>query len=267
MTIDEYKGHFAIWAITKSPLLIGCDIPTMSDDVHKILTSKEVIAINQDSLGVAGDVVYHEGANIIYAGPLADGSRAVVLWNRHTHDNAPEDHWGVDEHCEEGQPCNRYPANGKMNAYNITVTWDRIGISAHAPALVRDLYEEEDLGVYTGEFTHLVKAHGAMVLKVTPLRKRDRDTSWRPWQTNQISQPDEGSTEQKSSLNSIALAVVLALIATATVVAALYRTIMERRRSSGYTTIDIPAPPDADHEEKQTSGSKGGATTTIDFRD
>ena len=51
MNYEEYKTHFALWAITKAPLLIGCDITNMSDETKKILTNPEVIAINQDSLG------------------------------------------------------------------------------------------------------------------------------------------------------------------------------------------------------------------------
>jgi hypothetical protein len=54
MTLTEYKTHFALWAISKAPLLIGCDITTMTEDIKKILTNPEVIVINQDSLGEQG---------------------------------------------------------------------------------------------------------------------------------------------------------------------------------------------------------------------
>ena len=54
MTLTEYKTHFALWAISKAPLLIGCDITTMTEDIKKILTNPEVIAINQDKLGEQG---------------------------------------------------------------------------------------------------------------------------------------------------------------------------------------------------------------------
>ena len=54
MTLTEYKTHFALWSISKAPLLIGCDITTMTDDIKNILTNPEVIAVNQDSLGEQG---------------------------------------------------------------------------------------------------------------------------------------------------------------------------------------------------------------------
>ena len=54
MTLTEYKTHFSLWAISKAPLIIGCDITKMTKDVENILTNREVIAINQDNLGVQG---------------------------------------------------------------------------------------------------------------------------------------------------------------------------------------------------------------------
>ena len=54
MTLTEYKTHFGLWAISKAPLIIGCDIRSMADEIKNILTNPEVIAINQDKLGQQG---------------------------------------------------------------------------------------------------------------------------------------------------------------------------------------------------------------------
>jgi alpha-galactosidase len=54
MTTAEYRSHFGLWALMKAPLLVGCDVTKMSDDVRAILTNPEVIAVNQDPLGVQG---------------------------------------------------------------------------------------------------------------------------------------------------------------------------------------------------------------------
>ncbi len=54
MTVEEEKIHFGLWCISKAPLLIGCDITKMSKETFEILTNPEVIAINQDPLGVQG---------------------------------------------------------------------------------------------------------------------------------------------------------------------------------------------------------------------
>jgi len=54
MTQDEEISHFSLWALIKSPLLIGCDITKLSQETLTILTNPEVIAVNQDPLGVQG---------------------------------------------------------------------------------------------------------------------------------------------------------------------------------------------------------------------
>ncbi len=54
MTDAEYLSHFSLWAISKAPLLIGCDITKMSAATLATLTNPEVIAVNQDPLGVQG---------------------------------------------------------------------------------------------------------------------------------------------------------------------------------------------------------------------
>jgi alpha-galactosidase len=54
MNDAEYVTHFSLWAITKAPLLIGCDVTNMSAATLSTLGNREVIAVNQDSLGVQG---------------------------------------------------------------------------------------------------------------------------------------------------------------------------------------------------------------------
>jgi hypothetical protein len=54
MTDVEYITHFSLWSITKAPLIIGCDVTNMSVATLSTLTNPEVIAVNQDPLGVQG---------------------------------------------------------------------------------------------------------------------------------------------------------------------------------------------------------------------
>ena len=54
MNLEEYKTHFGLWAISKAPLIIGCDVTNMTKEIKNILMNREVIAINQDSLGEQG---------------------------------------------------------------------------------------------------------------------------------------------------------------------------------------------------------------------
>ena len=54
MTNIEYRTHYSLWAISKAPLIIGCDLVNMDNETFKILSNKEVIEINQDKLGEQG---------------------------------------------------------------------------------------------------------------------------------------------------------------------------------------------------------------------
>jgi alpha-galactosidase len=52
LTYDQEKTHFALWAAAKAPLILGCDLDKISPDSLSIITNEELIAINQDALGV-----------------------------------------------------------------------------------------------------------------------------------------------------------------------------------------------------------------------
>jgi len=57
MTDAEYVAHFSLWSISKAPLIIGCDVRKISAAALSILTNPEVIAVNQDPLGIQGKKV------------------------------------------------------------------------------------------------------------------------------------------------------------------------------------------------------------------
>lgn len=78
----EYRTHFSLWSILSSPLLTGSDIRNLDDYTLETLTNHEVIALNQDALGLQAKKVKDDGNLEIYAKPLSDGSWAVVLLNR-----------------------------------------------------------------------------------------------------------------------------------------------------------------------------------------
>jgi len=61
LTLNEQRSHFALWALLKAPLMVGADLSKLPAEGYQILLAKEVIAVNQDKLGVAGDLVWKEG--------------------------------------------------------------------------------------------------------------------------------------------------------------------------------------------------------------
>lgn len=91
LTYDENKSHFTLWCMMAAPLILGNDIRDfiLSDGTidydnraYQILTNKDVIAIDQDSLGVQCKRIRTNGAEDILAKPLADGSFALCFFNK-----------------------------------------------------------------------------------------------------------------------------------------------------------------------------------------
>ena len=147
LSYDEYVTHFSLWCLIKSPLILGNDIRNMTPDTLAILTNDEVIALNQDSLGVQGHLVNTtEQMAEVWAGPLSDGSVGVVLFNRN--DNQTQ----------------------TMNVF-----WTDIGLTANATAEVRDLWTHSDVGQYTGQYSVKgVKPHASVTVRVHPVAASER---------------------------------------------------------------------------------------------
>jgi alpha-galactosidase len=81
LTHDENVTHMTLWAMLAAPLIAGNNLTQMTPDVASILMNKDVIAIDQDTLGRQGDRVYAEGPMEIWSKPLKDGSTAVAIFN------------------------------------------------------------------------------------------------------------------------------------------------------------------------------------------
>ena len=140
MTTTEYETHFSLWCLMKAPLLIGANIENMSSDTLRILTNSEVIAVNQDPLGVQGFKRKSEGTSEVWAGQLSSPfkSYAVLLLNR-----------------------------GQSTA-NITAYWTDFGLDLFTPASVRDLWLHKDLETMIGTVTATVPSHGVVFYRITP---------------------------------------------------------------------------------------------------
>ncbi|CAD6225531.1 unnamed protein product [Miscanthus lutarioriparius] len=138
MTTEEYRSHFSIWALMKAPLLIGCDIRSMSNKTKEILSNRNVIAVNQDGLGVQGHKVQQDGDQEVWAGPLTGGRFAVVLWNR-----------------------------GSAQA-SITASWWSIGLNASTVVDAHDLWTDKIISAVRGELEETVDSHACKMYVLTP---------------------------------------------------------------------------------------------------
>ena len=138
MTATEYRSHFSLWCLLAAPLMAGNDLRTMSPDVAEVLTNREVIAVDQDPLGMQGRRVKRNGELEVWSKQLADGGRAVVLFNR-----GPK-------------------------AADVTVSWTDIGYPPHLTAKVRDLWAHKDLGNSSEKLSAEAPSHGVVMVTIKP---------------------------------------------------------------------------------------------------
>ncbi|KAK3415104.1 hypothetical protein EUGRSUZ_H00669 [Eucalyptus grandis] len=138
MTTEEYRSHFSIWALVKAPLLIGCDVRSMDYTTLMLLSNKEVIAVNQDGLGVQGKKVKSDGNLEVWAGPLSTNKVAVVLWNR-----------------------------GSSRA-TVTASWSDIGLNSTTVVKARDLWMHSTKRSIKGQISADIDSHACKMYVVTP---------------------------------------------------------------------------------------------------
>jgi hypothetical protein len=146
LTDSQNRVHMALWAISGAPLLVGADLTTLSPATLSTLTNPEVIAVDQDALGLQGVRVSGGSGLEVWSKRLAqagrdDSRRAVVLLNR----TAP--------------------------AAPITVHWSELGLETDS-ATVRNLWNHEDLGERAGSYTATVAANDAVMLLVAGHEKQ-----------------------------------------------------------------------------------------------
>lgn len=142
LSLEENRAHFTLWAMMASPLLIGTDVRHISPEVRDILTNPEVIAIDQDPLGRAANLIRDDGWWEVWSKVLSPpgGQRAVVFLNR---DDQPRD---------------------------ISVSWGELGL--YQWAWVRDVWNDKDIGWTEHGYTATVPPRGLVLLRVTGLNRR-----------------------------------------------------------------------------------------------
>lgn len=133
----EERVQLAVWSILSAPLLAGNDLTAMSEHTRATLTNADIIALDQDPLGLQGAVIRRAGDVDVLAKPLAEcGARGVVLWNR-------------------GQ-----------SLAEVTLSWSELWLGA-GPASVQDLWAHVDLPAAPDGITLTIPPHDAVALRVT----------------------------------------------------------------------------------------------------
>ena len=85
LSVAEAQTQLSIWSIMASPLIMSSDLRTLKAEYKAVLLNKEMIKINQDTLGKAGvrvGTMSPTGDKEVWVRELAGGDIAVALYNR-----------------------------------------------------------------------------------------------------------------------------------------------------------------------------------------
>ncbi len=93
MTENEDRAHFTMWCMMASPLILGNDLRNMSDATRRIILNKEMIAIDQDPLGVQGLHYCDLDGLSFWFKPLKNGDWAFTILNPTRSDVTVELNW------------------------------------------------------------------------------------------------------------------------------------------------------------------------------
>ena len=163
------RTHFSMWCMMNSPLMLGLDLRRVrkDDDLYRIIANGEMIALNQDPLGIQAKRVYtttgsahpdteyirdNKRADIL-AKPLAGGGLAIAFFN--LDEEACSAELSIDFEAVMSYMGKKMDSEIFMNASEYRV---------------RDLWTGEES--VTGEKKISVKelpAHGDAVFKITPV--------------------------------------------------------------------------------------------------
>jgi alpha-galactosidase len=137
LTPNEQYSYMSLWCLMASPLFYSGDMTRLDDFTLNILCNPEVIDVNQDLLGVGGHpVILRDDDTEVWTKPMEDGSIAVGLFNR----------------AEAEQP--------------VHVNWSEIGLKGKQRA--RDLWRQQDLGVFEEGYSTPVGRNGVVLVRVWP---------------------------------------------------------------------------------------------------
>ena len=143
LTPHEQLTHITLWCMLAAPLLLGCDLEKLNKFTTDLMTNTEVLAVNQDELGMQAQRVDRQGQVEVWARPLWDGTVAVAIFN-----------------------LGPVPRSVSIPAWDMMDPVLRRGEkSMRGNQPVRDLWQRKNLGDKTS-FSATVPVHGAIMLKV-----------------------------------------------------------------------------------------------------
>ena len=145
LTDGENRAHFSIWCMMASPLIAGNDITKMSEQTKAVLTDKDVVAIDQDTMGVQGFRYAKKDSLETWVKPLANGDWAVCFLNRN----------------DKPMPVN---FDWKKEVIEDTVSHNKTSGVVYK---IKDVWMKKAAGTTAKPFTSMVPAHDVVVLRLS----------------------------------------------------------------------------------------------------
>jgi alpha-galactosidase len=146
MSVNEDRAHFSMWCMLAAPLIAGNDLRNMPRATLEILTNKDVIAVDQDALGVQGWRYSTDGVLEIWFKPLAGGAWAMCVLNRTPRAQKVVFDWKTKIVADE---------LSKREAHFDTTTYS-----------VRDLWAKKNLGNTKQVLDAEVPAHDVLMVRL-----------------------------------------------------------------------------------------------------
>jgi len=147
LTPAENRTHFSLWCMLAAPLIAGNDMRKMDADTRNVLTNKEVIAVNQDPLGIEALKYRDKDSMQIWFKPLKDNDWAVCFVNRTNKPQRVDFNWGNEIVTDD---ISKRELNAQATTYKL-----------------RDLWNKKDLGDTRKPLGATVDAHGVLVLRLS----------------------------------------------------------------------------------------------------
>jgi alpha-galactosidase len=149
MSVNEDRAHFSMWCMLAAPLISGNDLGNMPKETKDILTNKDVIAIDQDSLGVEGFKYSASDSVEIWFKPLVNDDWAMCILNRSLNSRSVSFDW------------NKETVSDSLS--NRDAAFDKTTYS------IRNLWTKEKAGTTKSKLKAEVPGHDVLVLKLSKI--------------------------------------------------------------------------------------------------
>jgi alpha-galactosidase len=141
-TDTEYRTQMSMWCMLAAPLMMGCDVRNMSESAKTILLNKDIIDIDQDSLGKQGSCIKRDDCVEVWKKPLTGNRLAVAMLNRYSTDKTA------------------------------SVSWKELELEAGAKYNLYDVWTHASAGQADGTLSGELKPHECQVFVLSPVESK-----------------------------------------------------------------------------------------------